>query len=182
MRLLNLLGERFGMLLVVSMADRVNGRTRWRCICDCGNIGEYMTANLRIGDTKSCGCYQKDHPGNLNHGHNRPGKRTKTYGIWAGMRSRCNNKSHKDYRFYGAKGIKVCARWDVFSNFLEDMGEAVGDMTIDRIDSSKGYEKSNCQWLSHSENTRKATALRLGYEYKPRCTPATPKQFEDVPA
>lgn len=37
-----------------------NGRTYWRCQCDCGNKIIISSCNLRTGNTKSCGCYRKE--------------------------------------------------------------------------------------------------------------------------
>lgn len=157
MNRLNLVGVKFGRLTVISSAESRNAKTRWNCICECGTSGVYVTGNLRSGDTTSCGCLP---PNRTVHGHNRKGARTRTYSIWAGMVSRCTNSKAKDYKFYGAKGIRVCPQWMEFTTFLADMGEAIGDMTIDRLDSSKDYEPSNCQWLPHADNCRKGAVGR----------------------
>ena len=54
---LNLLGERFGNLVVIQEApNKDNGRTAWLCQCDCGNTKIIGTKELRNGETKSCGC------------------------------------------------------------------------------------------------------------------------------
>ena len=62
----DLTGMRFGRLVVISQneEDRIypSGRraAKWNCYCDCGNdcvvIGWYLTN----GDTKSCGCLNKE--------------------------------------------------------------------------------------------------------------------------
>jgi len=71
------------------------------------------------------------------------------------MRSRCNNPNTKAYESYGAKGIKVCDRWNSFENFLTDMGERPGkEYSIERIDLSKGYCPDNCKWATHTEQNR----------------------------
>lgn len=57
---LNLVGERFGRLLVLEKADNVNKKTAYKCICDCGNITIKTTRDLRRGDTTSCGCLNKE--------------------------------------------------------------------------------------------------------------------------
>ena len=57
---LNLVGERFGRLLVLEKADNVNKKTAYKCICDCGNITIKTTRELRRGDTTSCGCLNKE--------------------------------------------------------------------------------------------------------------------------
>ena len=57
----NLLGKRFGKLVVIDeLPNGKNFRTRWKCQCDCGNISETGSADLKSGHTKSCGCYGKE--------------------------------------------------------------------------------------------------------------------------
>ena len=79
------------------------------------------------------------------------------YSIWKGMNKRCNNKNCKDYKWYGGKGIKVCEEWHNYLNFRKwsiENGFAIG-LTIDRLDVSKDYKPSNCQWITQSENAKK---------------------------
>lgn len=79
----------------------------------------------------------------------------KAYHIWQVMVQRCENPTAQSYPSYGAKGIRVQTTWLNFEEFWKDMGVAYQDgLTIDRIDSSKGYCKENCRWLSRSENSR----------------------------
>lgn len=65
-------------------------------------------------------------------------KRTLTYRSWNEMRYRCNNPNSISYRFYGARGIKHCERWNSFELFYEDMGARPKGTTLDRIDGTKG--------------------------------------------
>jgi len=79
------------------------------------------------------------------------------YGTWTNMRDRCNNPNNKDYKFYGAKGIKVCERWASFENFVFDvngLGEKPHGFTLDRIDGSKDYYIENCRWASKMKQAR----------------------------
>lgn len=43
------------------------------------------------------------------------------YSLWHHMIRRCYNKNSKDYKYYGEKNIKVCDRWLLLSNFVEDI-------------------------------------------------------------
>lgn len=53
---LNLIGQRFGYLVVISESHNKNTKTSWLCKCDCGNTKVITTEHLRKGMTKSCGC------------------------------------------------------------------------------------------------------------------------------
>lgn len=80
------------------------------------------------------------------------------YTIWSNMKSRCYDKKREAYRYYGAKGIKLCPEWKnsfvTFYNWANANGYA-DTLTIDRIDSSKDYTPDNCQWISRLDNCRK---------------------------
>lgn len=57
----DLTGQRFGKLTVLEETDkRIDDKVVWKCLCDCGNITEVISANLTRGNTFSCGCYQKE--------------------------------------------------------------------------------------------------------------------------
>lgn len=74
-----------------------------------------------------------------------------TFNTWNAMCQRVNNPNHRAYRWYGGKGIKICERWRKFKNFLEDMGTRPKGLTLDRIDSNKGYCLENCRWATAQE-------------------------------
>ena len=104
------------------------------------------------------------------HGHASGGKLSPTYTTWWNMVNRCNpaTKNPDNLKYYVGKGIKVYEPWLKFENFLADMGERPTGFTIDRIDSSKGYEPANCRWVTTKEqrlNCAPRTHCKWGHEY-----------------
>jgi len=74
------------------------------------------------------------------------------YRKWSSMLQRCYNPRHPAYKYYGGRGITVCDSWrNNPQAFLSDMGEPPEGLTLGRIDSSKGYEPSNCRWETWKE-------------------------------
>lgn len=67
------------------------------------------------------------------------------------MRQRCNNGNATQFKWYGARGISVCERWESFENFLQDMGERPRGMTLDRKDPDGNYCPENCRWATSKE-------------------------------
>jgi len=80
---------------------------------------------------------------------------TPTYKTWINMRQRCRNPRNPNWEDYGGRGIKVCKRWDVYENFLEDLGYRPGDSwSLERIDCNKNYTPSNCRWIEKKDQWR----------------------------
>ena len=61
MALKNEIGNTYGYLTVIERAENTEeGRARWLCQCKCGNTVVVLGKHLRSGNTKSCGCYQRE--------------------------------------------------------------------------------------------------------------------------
>lgn len=60
-RIVNLVGKRFGKLIVIKYLGTRNGsrKSLWECLCDCGNRKIILGYSLKSGDTKTCGCFYK---------------------------------------------------------------------------------------------------------------------------
>lgn len=147
----DLTGRRFGRLTVLARAANDSaGRVVWSCRCDCGARHDVKALNLARGSTKSCGCYRREASAAkvTTHGMTR----SPTFNSWMSMRQRCTNPNDPAWRYYGGQGIKVCARWGSFDNFLADMGERPDGKTLDRWpDNAGNYEPGNCRWATAVE-------------------------------
>lgn len=116
----------------------------------------------------SCGCtrYKLSSKGITKHGDsNKNSKYKNLFGIWAGMRDRCNRKTNQDYKYYGAKGIIVENIWNDYLEFKKwsilNGYEPNKNLQIDRIDSNKNYSPENCRWVSPTINQRNRDCVLL---------------------
>lgn len=125
--------------------DPPSNRAYYRGVCiDCGNEKVARIDNLRSRRCRHRYAFgkQTSHP---------------LYKTWIGMRKRCNPVTGSKY--YGARGICVCERWErSFQAFIQDMGARPDGLTLDRIDPNGHYEPNNCRWATaktQSRNTRR---------------------------
>lgn len=157
-KLIDLTGQEFGRLTVVKYV----GNGRWLCRCDCGSIKIILGRSLRGGQTKSCGCLQKEKLIKVCTKHGKHNSRL--YSIMENMKRRCYSVNDKRYKNYGGRGIKICDEWkNDFMNFYNwAMNNGYkDDLTIDRIDVNGNYEPSNCRWVTIKEQARNTTANKF---------------------
>lgn len=153
-------GKKFGRLSVLSIAEKVNGRLYYHCKCDCGCTKKVQGGHLRDKDsgTKSCGCLwtELQRKRHTKHGLSH----TRLYHIWDAMKRRCNNPSHRNFKYYGGRGVTVCEEWMadfvVFYNWANQNGYK-DTLELDRIDVNGNYEPCNCRWITHKGQNRNRT-------------------------
>lgn len=58
----DLTGKRFGRLVILELTNKrtSGGSTIWKCQCDCGNLCEASSQNLKGGSKQSCGCLSRE--------------------------------------------------------------------------------------------------------------------------
>lgn len=171
-KFIDLTGKNYGRLTVVRRGPNANSKhvvVQWWCQCSCGSVEKLVTGgNLKMGATASCGCLLRETTTRrrTKHGATAKGKVQPEYWTWIAMRKRCYNAQASDYHYYGARGIKVCARWQGshgYENFIADMGLCppgpVGQRrTLDRINNDDDYKPSNCRWSTRWEQAHNRRA------------------------
>lgn len=139
----DLTGKLFGRLTAISLVEPTVKTRRWNCVCECGKLTVVVARNLISGNTKSCGCLNRD----VHTSHGLAG--TNTHKAWQNMWQRTTNEKIAGYAAY--KYRLPPESWRQFKNFLADMGECPEGLTLDRKDNSKPYSKDNCHWISKAK-------------------------------
>lgn len=168
---LDLVGQTFERLTVVREEGRTPARkVKWLCKCSCGNKTIVATGDLRSGHVKSCGCFNEEKRKERNEGNvygvKHGGCYTKLYNVWKQMRQRCGAETHKMFKHYGARGIKVCKEWEgAFNTFYAwsmKSGYREG-LTLERIDNNDNYKPSNCAWITQKkQNINRRNTVKIG--------------------
>jgi len=146
------------------------------CECSCGNASVVMCNSLKSGNTKSCGCFNRQRAAETHTKHGL--SRAPEYDIWKDMKDRCGNPNNKRCQDYGGRGIRVCDRWldpeSGFANFYTDMGPRPSNKhSIERNSVNGDYCPENCRWATWSEQARnKRSNVMITYNWKTQCVAA----------
>lgn len=161
-------GEQFGKWTVMSQAVSAKDyHSQSLCRCECGHEQYVINSRLRLGSTQQCrGCQGKEF-----------GERNKKevhqldhylYPKWLSMINRCYNKDYAYYQNYGGSGITVCEEWrHKFLPYMEYV-EAIEkpedfneNWSLNRIDTTKGYEPGNLKWSDKFSRARNRRGWKL---------------------
>ncbi len=135
--------ESLGML---PDGDRIRNFATVQCECGSPEFSVRINA-LQQGNTKSCGCLQKEIVSQITTTHGMTG--TSAYGSWQGMKHRCTSDTNCRWDRYGGRGISYPLEWETFEGFWSDMSEGWFESAdIDRIDFDGNYSKDNCRWVN----------------------------------
>lgn len=134
----DMIGKRFGKLVVLEKSNSdVNG-IKWLCQCDCGNTKIILGKSLRSGRTKSCGCLVFE---------------TKDaeevvfkillsqYRYSAKRRNFIFDLTEEEIKCIIQEKCYYCGKYH--SNITKYLNEEYSHNGIDRVDNSKGYVRGN---------------------------------------
>jgi hypothetical protein len=95
------------------------------------------------------------------------------YTAWLAMNRRCYNEKHRDYKDYGAKGVKVCPQWHIdnekgYLNYVNWIIEQpnherlLKGWVVSRVKTNGDYTPENCDIVTRQESTqrRRTTSFR----------------------
>lgn len=155
-------GNKYNELTVLEKLSSKRNRVIWKCQCSCGNFKEVSSLGLVSNNTKSCGC--------LIHG---PSWAYKGYKELSGAYWRTLQKRAKErkidfddsltiedvYKLLEQQNFKCALSGidiTIHRNYKKNQRH-LQTASLDRIDSSKGYQKGNIQWVHQKVNIMKNT-------------------------
>ena len=140
-------GQRFGRFTALQRAGSDTfGNSAWLCLCDCGTKKVIGRNSLISGNSKSCGCFNRERI--TKHGK----YNTRLYRVWCTMA-------------YSRKGVVVCEEWRNSFQAFHDWAMAhgfeedapKGESFVYRIDKKQGFFPENCAVGSARQAHEKST-------------------------
>lgn len=143
---IDMTGKTCGRLHVIKEhPDRLDGRVRWRCACECGKLAVVAGKHLRSGEVSSCGCLH----------------------VESSLKNLPNNQRPLGFRRVTRKGyieIKTFAGYKREHVFIMEslLGRSLDcHEVVHHVDGNKANNDiSNLQLMSHGEHTSLHNKLR----------------------
>jgi len=149
------------IVLVKDLGIGKSGRREAIFICKyCKSNFECQVSSIKSGNTKSCGCATKklQSDSHIKHGGSKRSGKDALYVVWRRIKQRCYDKNSPDYKWYGAKGVKVCSAWLnnylIFKEWALSNGYKKG-LHIDKdklVKGNKIYSPETCCFITPLEN------------------------------
>jgi hypothetical protein len=156
--------RRFGRLIAIKLAfvkPLKRGTLHfWLCKCDCGKEKSISKQKLLSGETKSCGCLQRDTAKRDSTTHGLAGH--PLWSLWRDIRNRCYNPKVNSYHLYGGRGVAMCEEWR--NDFMAFYNWAIGNgwkpgLQIDKDKKAREigvepllYSPERCEFVTPKEN------------------------------
>lgn len=145
---INLVGQRFGRLVVEAFCESEDQGTHWVCICDCGKRNVVLGHSLKAGLTRSCGCLRDEVKScemtarNTTHG----ASHSPEYSNWKAMINRAFNPRDPHYSAYGGVGKTACEflRSSPLHLTMLIGNKPTPEHEIDRVNTHLGYFCGSC--------------------------------------
>lgn len=146
---LNLVGKRFGRLLVIKDAgtrhrQKNHSESMWLCKCDCGNSKIITGSNLKTGDSTSCGCYNKERIKETKTIPEKEHRINRIIGIYirsAAKKGLLFDLGREQFDALITSNCYYCGATP--ANKISPHGREIIYQGIDRLDNSKGYTSDN---------------------------------------
>lgn len=127
--------------------------------CECGREYEAIVKSAKHTN-KTCQQCGASRVGKVSIKHGDANK-TSLYRVWCHIKERCYKESCKEYKFYGALGVKMQAEWiNDFSAFRGYIQTVLGEKptplhSLDRFPNMKGdYCIGNLRWADKKQQAR----------------------------
>lgn len=153
-------GEKFGRLTVIERVPNLpNSRvTRWKCLCECGNIIYTNRNNLIHNKVKSCGCLAKELAKERFKKYNKYIKKDNYY---VGYTSNTHKKFYIDFDDYdnikehcwyemntGYCATKINGKIITLHKYLMNKGKIVDHINRNKLDN----RKNNLRYVNSQQN------------------------------
>lgn len=157
-------GKKYGKWTIIGDGGkRKCGARMFLCQCECGRKCKVEINKILDNDSRGCkfcccGAHLKKH-GLC---------KTKIYQKWEDIKKLCNCPTRKNYKYFGAKGIKVCEEWNNnFEAFYEWVEKTRSDesLVLDRIDKNGDFSPENCTWVTKEQRMKDIGYIQRGKKH-----------------
>lgn len=165
------IGVNIGVYTVLALCDykTKDNHKVYKCRCNvCGYIRETRISDLNKEVRYRVGCHHYRKDGTLNRicDKKRWFRNPELSKRYSEILARCYNPEHRDYKWYGGRGIKVCEEWLDNPRAFEDfcLRTYNGQLCLNRINVEGDYCPENCQWETLEETARNKTTTNYYYD------------------
>ena len=153
----NLVGNRYGRLVVERFVPNNDKASYWECLCDCGSRRIVRGNSLVSGHTASCGCLLSER--NISEKSTHRLSKHPLYRKWNSIIHRCYDEKDNSYMNYGGRGIAISPEWrkspELFIDYVESLsGYGEQGYTLDRVDNNGDYAPGNLRWADKQTQAR----------------------------